>query len=148
MMPNHFHFLICEEIEGGISMFLHRLSTSYSMYFNKKNERNGSLFGSRFQATHVDSDNYLKYLYSYIHLNPIKLIQPDWKEKGIVNIEGAKEFLKNYNYSSYLNYSTNLVKESQIINKKAFPGYFESCESFNENVFEWLDFNPEKLNVI
>lgn len=147
MMPNHFHLLVKEEIEGGISMFLHRLSTGYSMYFNKRYVRTGSLFGSRFQAKHADSDEYLKYLYSYIHLNPVKLIQPDWKEIGIENIEEAREFLNNYNYSSYKDYSGNSRVENEIINAKVFPEYFESPESFHNNIFDWLSFNPENLNI-
>ena len=76
LMPNHFHLLIREIEEGGISKFMQKLTTGYTMYFNKWHERNGSLFQGRFKATHVADDRYLRYLISYIHLNPIKLIEP------------------------------------------------------------------------
>ena len=65
LMPNHFHLLVKEKKENGISMFMEKLSTSYSMYFNKKNERTGRIFENTFKATHVDNDEYLKYLFAY-----------------------------------------------------------------------------------
>jgi len=92
LMPNHFHILLTPVVPGGISLFMKKLGTSYSMYFNKKNERSGALFQGRFKAEMASDDVYLKYLFSYIHLNPIKLIQSDWKEKGLNDTE------KSYDY--------------------------------------------------
>ena len=85
LMGNHFHLLLYELVFGGISRFMQRLSTAYSMYFNLKNERTGILFEGRFHGRHVDNDTYLKYIYSYIHLNPVQHVEPEWKEKGIGN---------------------------------------------------------------
>ena len=134
-------------MEGGISKFMSKLTTGYSMYFNKKYERKGSLFQGVFQAQHADSDNYLKYLFSYIHLNPVKLIQSDWKENGIEDIDGAKKYLNDYKYSSFIDYTGNKREENNILNMKAFPGYFESTEDFENNIFDWLEFNPELLVI-
>jgi len=72
LMPNHFHLLIKEKRAGGISEFMKKISTGYSMYFNKRYERTGRLFEGTFKSVHADSDEYLKYLFAYIHLNPIK----------------------------------------------------------------------------
>ncbi|MBU3925748.1 transposase, partial [Patescibacteria group bacterium] len=104
LMPNHFHLLVREKTENGISMFMEKLFTAYSMYFNKKNERTGRLFEGIFKATHANKDQYLKYLFAYIHLNPVKLIDLKWKENSITDKEKAKKFLKEYAYSSYLDY--------------------------------------------
>ena len=82
LMPNHFHLLIRETVDGGISKFMSKLTTAYSMYFNKRYDRKGTLFEKPFRARHIDDDNYLKYLFSYIHLNPVKMIDPAWKERG------------------------------------------------------------------
>ncbi len=147
LMPNHFHLLVSEKIPGGISNFFQKLLTSYSMYFNKKYERSGALFQGRFQAKHANNDNYLKFLYSYIHLNPIKLIQSDWKDVGISDFEKAKDFLNVYTYSSYLDYFGLKRLENDILDKKVFPEYFESKENFKNNLFEWLNFNPEKIDI-
>ncbi len=140
LMPNHFHLLVKEKSNGGLSKFLSKLQTGYSMYFNKKNERTGALFQGSFKAEHLNTDEYLKYIYSYIHLNPIKLIQSDWKEKGINDIEKAKEFLLNYKYSSYLDYLNYNREENKIIKKESFPEYFESADVFEKEIFNWLNF--------
>ena len=79
LMPNHFHILVREKIENGISTYMRKLLTGYSMYFNKKYKRTGKLYEGVFKSTHVSNDNYLKYLYSYIHLNPAKLINKNYK---------------------------------------------------------------------
>src|SRR3989344_3811028 len=50
LMKNHFHLLLRENVEGGISMYMHRLLTSYSRYFNIRNVRSGSLFVNPFKA--------------------------------------------------------------------------------------------------
>ena len=138
LMPNHFHILIKERQENGISIFIQKLLTAYVMYFNQKYERKGSLFQGKFQARHANTDNYLKYLYSYIHLNPVKLIQSDWKEKGIQNIDEVYDFLNNYKYSSYLDYLQEEKSQNFILNKKAFPEYFDSKENFKSNLSDWL----------
>ena len=59
-----------------------KLGTGYSMYFNRKYKRTGALFVGAFKSQHANSDEYLKYLYAYIHLNPVKLIDSTWKEEG------------------------------------------------------------------
>src|SRR3989344_5942831 len=80
LMPNHFHILAYEKMEGGISQYMRKLLTAYSMYFNKKYKRTGKLYSGVFKSIHANSDRYLKYLYSYIHLNPAKLINKNWRE--------------------------------------------------------------------
>jgi len=143
LMPTHFHLLIKEKQEGGISKFMSKLSTAYSMYFNKKYERIGCLFVGSFKAKHADKDEYLKYLFAYIHLNPIKIIDPLWKQNGINDFDGAKGFLETYRYSSYYDYTGLERQESLILNKFAFPDYFENLNNFKIFINEWLLSKPE-----
>ena len=143
LMPNHFHLLIREIEEGGISKFMQKLTTGYTMYFNKKYERNGSLFQGRFKATHVADDIYLRYLISYIHLNPIKLIEPKWKEAGIANKVRAEQYLETYVSSSYLDYLGKERPEGMILAREALPEYFSSGTDFKTFVTEWLTYGPE-----
>jgi len=140
LMPNHFHLLLREKIDGGITKFMSKLSTAYSMYFNKKNDRTGVLFEGRFKATHADTDEYLKYLFSYIHLNPVKIIDPTWKENGINGPTPPKHYLFAYAYSSYQDYTQSNRKESSVLNKDAFPQYFSSFRDFEQHIYEWLTF--------
>lgn len=144
LMPNHFHLLVHEKIENGISKFVQKLLTAYTMYFNKKNERTGPLFSGAFKAIHANEDPYLKYLFSYIHLNPIKLIEPLWKENGIKDKRRANSFLKSYNYSSFLDFTGKQRKEGVILNKKRFPEYFENFKEFKNFIENWLAFSDVK----
>ncbi len=70
LMPNHFHLLIYQHTENAIAEFMRALSTSYTMYFNKRYERVGSLFQGRYKARLVDSEPYWQHISRYIHLNP------------------------------------------------------------------------------
>mgnify|MGYP001608292543 CR=1 FL=1 len=147
LMPNHFHLLIGEKEENGISRFMQKLTTGYTMFFNKKNERTGALFQGRFKATHAKEDHYLKYLISYIHLNPIKIIDPKWKENGIKNRKQAENFLEQYRYSSYLDYCRNGRLEEKIINKTVLPKYFDSLNDFQTTTKLWLEHKSiDRLN--
>ena len=93
LMPNHFHLLVRERSNDGISRFMQKLTTGYTMYFNTRRERTGSLFHGKFKAEHAKDNRYLKYLISYIHLNPVKLIESKWKETGITKRKRAEMFL-------------------------------------------------------
>lgn len=65
-LPNHYHLLLKEKQEGGISKFMHKFSTSYTMYFNEKYERSGALFQGRFKAKDVAD---LLAVSAYVNLN-------------------------------------------------------------------------------
>jgi putative transposase len=140
LMPNHFHILAKEKTAGGISRFMQKLLTAYTMYFNTKYERTGSLFQGTFKATHATEDEYLKYLVSYIHLNPIKLIEPTWKETGIADKSAAKKYLDLFEYSSYPDFLGKKRSENIILSKEALPAYFASTRDFEREIMDWLSF--------
>ena len=86
---NHFHLLLKQLAERGIEKFMHRLGTGFSMYFNLKYRRSGSLFQGKFKAIHINSNEYLLRLSAYINLNDhihqlggkaSKLSQTSWAE--------------------------------------------------------------------
>lgn len=144
LMPNHFHlFLISprqglgEDDEENISKYMQKVSTAYVMYFNKKYKRTGSLFEGKFKAKHISKENYFNYLFAYIHLNCIKLIQADWKKSGIKDKEKAKNYLKKFQHSSFQDYFGNKRKQEKIINKNILPSYIKRIHS-NE-LFEWIN---------
>jgi len=140
IMPNHFHILITEKQEGGISKFMQKVTTAYVMYYNLKYERTGGLFEGKFKSEHAGTDRYLKYLFSYIHLNPVKLIQKDWKEKGIKNKKQVLEYLHKYKHSSFLDYLHIDRDQNAILNRKDFPNYFPTKNNFIKEILEWIDY--------
>lgn len=143
LMPNHFHILVTPLVENGISKFMNKLCTSYSMYFNKKYNRTGALFQGKFKAEHADTDEYLKYLYAYIHLNPVKLIDSTWKEEGIKDAAKSFDFAASFQYSSLPDYLGKIREENIILNPAPFPEYFPSAENIEKELFEWLEYKDE-----
>ncbi len=73
LMDNHFHLLVRENLEDGISKFMQRLCTSMATYFNAKYDEEGTLFQSSYKARTVQDDDYLQYLIAYINVkNPFQ----------------------------------------------------------------------------
>ncbi|MFA5459800.1 MAG: transposase [Candidatus Paceibacterota bacterium] len=135
LMPNHFHLIIRQRIEDGIVLFMQKLGSGYTNYFNLKYKRVGPLFQGKFKAILIENDNYLKHLSRYIHLNPLELTEPNWKTKGIKNLPKSSGFLEKYRWSSYLDY----------IGKKNFPSviqqdfineYFNSAKEYKKFIQE------------
>lgn len=79
LMPNHFHLIVREKIEGGIASYMQRIQLAHTRYMNTKYETSGHLFESRYKAVHIEDNNQLLYLSAYIHKNPREL--KAWKEK-------------------------------------------------------------------
>ncbi len=117
LMPNHFHLILKEIEDGGISKFMLKLLTGYGMYFNKKNDRTGPVFDGCFKAKHVAEDSSLEYLLAYVHLNPVKIKDEEsWSEKKITNLSKAKDFLESYRFSSYPAFLGQNRPENNILN--------------------------------
>ena len=91
LMPNHFHFLIKQKGAQGIDVFMNSLGTRYTMYFNRKYKRVGSLWQAVYKAVLINNDEQLLHLSRYIHLNPVTA--------GLVN--NAAQW-KNSSYAEYI----------------------------------------------
>jgi putative transposase len=74
IMPNHFHLLIKQKTKDGMTKLLRAISTTYALYFNRRYNRQGTLFQGRYKATIIDNESYLLHLSRYIHLNPLSLV--------------------------------------------------------------------------
>ncbi len=100
LLSNHFHFLLEQVHDGGVSEFMKRLQGGYTWYFNKKHKRSGSLFQGTFKAKHIDSNEYLLHTSVYVNLNdrvPLgglaaKLSKSSWQE--YVGLKSLSTFCK------------------------------------------------------
>ncbi|TSC92710.1 MAG: transposase [Candidatus Berkelbacteria bacterium Licking1014_7] len=117
LIPNHFHFLVLEKIDGSISQFMQKLGVSYAMYFNLKYENVGPIFQGRFKAKLIDKEEYLLHLSRYIHQNPAELIASiERKPAEFVS------FIRKYPWSSYLFYLD--LRKKTWVNTKFISDYF------------------------
>jgi len=142
LMPNHFHIMLSENVDGGISLFMQKVLTGYTMYFNKRYERSGSLFGNTFKSRHVNDDRYLKRVISYIHLNPAGLAENDWKI-GKGDLDKIESYITNYEYSSL----GTFLGKSSILNSFVSSDIlemFETRTSAKSMLEEAQEYNEEQ----
>ncbi len=133
LMPNHFHFLVKQVKENGVSTFAANFTNSYTKYFNTKNERVGPLFQGLFKAVRVESDEQLMHVSRYIHLNPVSsfLIKPDQ--------------LENYQWSSYPEYLD--LSSERIADKEIVLDLFPSKEKYKQFVLDQVNYARELENI-
>lgn len=141
LMGNHYHLLLSERIEGGLTLFLRRLNVGYAKYFNERYKRTGTLFQGRTKKLLIDNDAYFLHILNYIHLNPLDMLQgaEDWRAGMISDVDVSLEYLKHYRWSSYCDY-TGSKNFPSILTTSLFNDVFEGKykESF-ENYLKDID---------
>ena len=119
LMPNHYHLLLREQVDGGVTSFMRKIGTAYTMYFNIKHKRSGALFEGAFKAKHVKTDAYFRRVFNYIQGNHAELSEPRWKEGVIQNDRALMESLLAYPYSSLRDFSGPSRPECAIVNRNS-----------------------------
>lgn len=120
LMPNHFHLVLKEIVENGITAFMQKLGTAYAMYFNGRYTRTGNLFIKPFRSRHVDDDDYLQHLVNYVHCNPAELYEPKWKTGNVRNLQALTEKLIKYSYSSLGAYEDSRLPTHALLDENVF----------------------------
>lgn len=148
LMDNHFHLMVRQKTENGITEFMRKLGTGYTNYFNKKYDRSGSLFQGKFKSVNLNNNAHFLYLPIYIHLNPLDFNFSEWREGKIKNYKKAVDFLENYKWSSYVDY----------IGKKNFPSilsrdflldrFDNSTEKLKKETINWIKSFNENIKTI
>lgn len=127
LMPNHFHALMRQREDDGISKFVSNFTNSYTRFFNTKRERRGPLFEGKFKSVRIENDEQLMHVSRYIHLNPYT---------GFV-VKTLQE-LKDYPYFSFQEY-INKVKLSFCV-KDVVLTNFENKDSYKEFVYDQANY--------
>jgi len=126
--PNHYHFILRQLVDKGISEFMKRMNGGYTLYFNYRTKRTGSLFQGKFKAKYVGDDDYLLRLSAYVNLNnqvhqlrgpTAQLVRSSWecytsRRKGICNPSLVLRQFKNRKH--YENFAREAL--SQMIARK------------------------------
>ena len=114
IMPNHFHIVAKQIEDNGLSQFMQKLMTGYTMYFNKKYERTGALFAGTYKYKHLAADTYLRQCIAYVHLNPAEIADSEWKH-GTALVQKVEKLLSEYTFSSFLDYQNHERAEYAIL---------------------------------
>lgn len=128
LMPNHFHFLLKQNHDGGISTFMSKFTNSYSKYFNTKNSRNGPILQGTFKAVLIESEEMLIHVSRYIHLNPIvsKVID--------------KTYLPSYPWTSLPHYLDN---NSRLVNPSIILSKFSTKSDYLDFLYSHVDYGTK-----
>jgi len=129
--PNHFHLILKQVSDNGVSEYMKRLSGGYTLYFNNKHKRSGVLFQGKFKSSHIDSDKYLLHVSAYVNLNnwfkgkKIDLSKSSWEEyvgkekEGICNTDIIfRQFRDNKEYKKFAKSSLKDILERKELMKE------------------------------
>lgn len=131
LMPTHFHLILKQTAENGISKYIAKVLNCYSRYFNIRHRRTGPLWSGRFKSVLVSDDRQLLHLSRYIHLNPTS-----------VNLVNKPE---KWTHSSYLEYIEPEEERTKLCN---FQGLFDlSPSSYKKFVMDQKDYQ-KRLSLI
>lgn len=106
VIPNHFHLQLALSVAKSttnhaagliLGKFMHRLATSYGMYFNKIYRASGHVFQGTYNCKRTMTNRHIKILSRYIHRNPAELARNATESERI-------EYIRNYKWSSYRYY--------------------------------------------
>ena len=128
-MLNHFHFLLRQKEDNGISTFMSDFTNSYTKYFNTKHERVGPLFQGLFKAVRVEDDEQLVHVSRYIHLNPVA--------SYLISVDDLRRFM----WSSYQEYVADPL--SNICETRLVLDLFPSKAKYEEFVLDQADYARE-----
>ncbi|MEK7544352.1 MAG: transposase [Patescibacteria group bacterium] len=146
LMPNHVHLLLRQDGEEPMDRFIHRLHTAYTMYFNIKYERLGSVFQGRFKAKLIDTDEYLLHVSRYIHINPIEIVQ-DYAQGPALSVELGK--FPWSSYGEYLKQRSENLCNTEIIRNYFSNSPLQGKTTYRLFVEEYLGIStPERLAEI
>ncbi|MBI2074497.1 MAG: transposase [Candidatus Levybacteria bacterium] len=132
LMPNHFHFLLFQNQDNGITNFISKFTNSYTKYINTKNIRNGPLFSGVYKSVLVETDEQLIHVSRYIHLNPIVSLVIKEQELFTYPWSSLSDFLKG---------GSSLVWANPVIDQ------FKSSEDYRQFVLDQVDYG-KKLEQI
>lgn len=146
LMKNHYHLLLSERVEGGLSLFLRKLNIGYAKYFNERYERSGTLFQGRTKKVLISEHSQFLYILHYVHLNPLDYLEgsEDWRVRdhgSVESVSHALSYLEAYRWSSYLDYcgihnfpsllTTSLFKNKDVFNdiQKSVKDYLRDTQN-------------------
>lgn len=127
LMPNHYHMLVKQRVDHGLSKFLGNWQNSYGKYVNTRHQRVGPLFQGRFKAVRIATNAQLLHVSRYIHINP-----------HTASIVQSASELEQYPWSSLPEYMG--TAELTVCQKEIILNQFKTVEQYQAFVFDHADY--------
>ena len=130
LMGNHYHLLVSEVQENGISLFMQKLNMGYTKYFNERYDRTGTLWQGKYKSIHIEKSAHYMYIPFYIHLNPLDYVNPEWRLGKVKNVQECLRALRSYRWSSHLDYLgvknfPSIIRRDLIADMLGTPKHYE-----------------------
>lgn len=134
---NHFHLLLKEMREGGISKFMQKLCGSMTLHFNGKYDGKGSIFQGAYKSRTVSDDFYLQHLAPYIMVKNVFELYPKGYDVAVKEFDAAWKWgVEQYPFSSLPDYGSN--RSSPILDRELLGELFESPTAFKAHSREMI----------
>ena len=131
IMPTHFHYLLRQEMDNGLLLFIKKISNSFAHYYSLKHHQAGHIFTGNFRAVHIEDEYQLLHVSRYIHLNPVTAY--------------LTELPETYAYSSYKVY---VEKASSIfVDPSIILGSFRSRKEYQRFTMDNKDYQRKLAKI-
>ena len=131
LMDNHFHILLRQTRDHGISKYIGDFQNSYTRYHNLRHDRQGPLFLPQFKAKRIETEEQLMHVSRYIHLNPYTAyLTKDIKQ------------LATYPWSSLISY-IDPAKSQPFVNTKPILSLFKNNQEYHNFVRNQADYQRQ-----
>lgn len=149
LVANHYHFYLLPNSENAIPTLIRKLNNGFAKFFNITHSRKDAVFGSRYKDVVINNDRQSYIVTRYISIiNPLDVFQPGWREEGLKNWQKAKEFLENYEFSSFLDRmgkrNAKILAPAEILEQHSFGVSSTGREEYREFVEEFLKERQDK----
>ena len=135
-MSNHLHILIKFKEQRDLSNYMHKINTSYAIYYNKRHNRQGYVYKDRFHTQIIKNINHLRNAVIYIHNNPVKA--------------QICSKAKDYKFSSYVSYwkdrRNNVIQIFE--SKKQYKEMHDNDDIQIECISDFEEISNEDINII
>ncbi|HLC64223.1 MAG TPA: hypothetical protein VJK25_02655 [Patescibacteria group bacterium] len=150
LVVNHNHFYLLPRIKNAIPILMQRLNNGFAKFFNINHNRKDAVFGSRYKGVLVETDRQSYAVTRYVSIiNPLDIFQPGWREEGLKNKKEALDFLKKYEFSSFLDRigerNSKILAPLEVLERYSFGTSYKGSTEYLEFAEEFLK-EREKLD--
>jgi putative transposase len=128
LLPNHYHLILQQVTDGGISEFIKRISGGFTSYFNQKYDRTGVLFQGKFKRVFIERDEQFQYLLAYVNENQF-VHGIEFKREichssslhyqGLAKSALISEVVSHYNFKEGVKLATDIYTKRQLLKTEA-----------------------------